>query len=97
MEILAKKIAFRKIIWVYTSNMITLFTRQYCPYCDKVKTRIEELAIPYTEKGIDLEENLGELLEKGGKRQVPYLIDDEHGVSMYESDSIVSYLESIKR
>lgn len=33
-----------------------------------------------------------ELIEKGGKRQVPYLVDDAHGVAMYESDAIIDYL-----
>ncbi len=76
--------------------MITLYTRPLCPFCAKVKTRIDELAIPYEEKSIEKEENLAELMEKGGKRQVPYLVDDERGVSMYESDGIVQYLESLR-
>ena len=50
--------------------------------------------------GVDLEERniakieyLDELMEKGGKRQVPFLIDEEKGISMYESDDIIKYLE----
>ena len=38
-------------------------------------------------------EYLDELMEKGGKRQVPFLVDEENGVSMYESDDICRYLE----
>jgi len=35
---------------------------------------------------------LDELIEKGGKKMVPYLVDTERGVSMYESNDIVAYL-----
>jgi glutathione S-transferase len=38
------------------------------------------------------EEALGELLEKGGQKQVPFLVDTETGVSMYESSDIIDYL-----
>ncbi len=34
---------------------------------------------------------LAELLEKGGDKQVPFLIDTEKGVSMYESSDIIDY------
>ncbi|MEK7128746.1 MAG: glutathione S-transferase N-terminal domain-containing protein [Patescibacteria group bacterium] len=75
--------------------MITLYTKPYCQYCERVKNRIGELAISYEEKSIESEDNLAELIEKGGKRQVPYLIDNERGVSMYETEDIIQYLESI--
>ena len=35
---------------------------------------------------------LAELLEKGGKQQVPFLVDTETGVSMYESSDIIDYI-----
>lgn len=38
------------------------------------------------------EEALAELLEKGGERQVPFLVDSERGVSMYESSDIIDHL-----
>ncbi len=34
-----------------------------------------------------------ELVEKGGKKQVPYLVDSERSVAMYESDDIVKHLQ----
>lgn len=34
-----------------------------------------------------------ELIARGGKRQVPYLVDDARGVEMYESADIVAYLQ----
>ena len=33
-----------------------------------------------------------ELMEKGGKMQVPFLVDSEKGVSMYESGDIIEYI-----
>ena len=33
-----------------------------------------------------------ELIEKGGKMQVPFLVDSERGVSMYESSDIIDHL-----
>jgi glutathione S-transferase len=35
---------------------------------------------------------LAELLEKGGKKMVPFLIDSEKEVSMYESNDIIEYI-----
>ena len=76
--------------------MITLYTKPDCQYCAKVKTRIDELAIPYEEKSIADEGVAEELIERGGKRQVPYLVDSDKGISMYGSDSIINYLESLR-
>jgi glutathione S-transferase len=33
-----------------------------------------------------------ELMEMGGKRQVPFLVDTETSTSMYESSDIIDYL-----
>ena len=52
-------------------------------------------------KDVSTDEAIYEELEKiGGKRQVPYLLDDkmtpdnkEDDVNMYESDDIVAYLQ----
>ncbi|MEK7582001.1 MAG: glutathione S-transferase N-terminal domain-containing protein [Patescibacteria group bacterium] len=76
--------------------MITLYTQPISPCCEKVKTRIDELAISYTEKSIEDENNLNELIQKCGKRQVPYLVDSEHDVSVYGEESIIDYLESLR-
>jgi glutathione S-transferase len=35
---------------------------------------------------------LDELIEKGGKKMVPFLEDTDRGVSMYESGDIIAYL-----
>lgn len=38
------------------------------------------------------ESAMTELLEKGGKQMVPFMVDDEKDVSMYESSDIIEYI-----
>ena len=35
---------------------------------------------------------MAELLEKGGQKQVPFLVDSDRDVSMYESSDIIDYM-----
>ncbi|MDP3726456.1 MAG: glutathione S-transferase N-terminal domain-containing protein [bacterium] len=75
--------------------MLILYTKTGCFFCKKVLDRAHELGVPLEERNIADEKNLRELMEKGAKRQVPFLVDEERGVSMYESDDIVKYLNSM--
>lgn len=65
-----------------------------CPYCVKVvmfaKNNGIELDLCNIQDGTEC---LDELMEHGGKQQVPYLIDEEAGVAMYESNEIIAYLQ----
>lgn len=71
--------------------MITLYAKTGCQYCAKVIAALDAHGLNFTKKNIANQENLEELKELGGMRQVPYLIDGD--VAMYESDDIVAYLE----
>jgi len=73
--------------------MIKLYTRTGCPYCGMVLGVINEMDIDYKELEISNEANLDSLLEIGGKQQVPFLIDEDRNVSMYESSDIIEYLK----
>ena len=74
--------------------MLTLFYKPTCPYCAKVRTAAEEMGIELGLKDIKADEAIvAELIEKGGKQQVPYLVDEERGEAMYESDDIIEYLK----
>ena len=73
--------------------MLILYDKTGCPYCEKVLKAMKELGIKATLKNIADPDIAEELITRGGKRQVPYLIDDEHKVEMYESDDIVEYLK----
>ncbi|CAN5682833.1 hypothetical protein BH11PAT2_BH11PAT2_03750 [soil metagenome] len=72
--------------------MLTLYHKTGCPYCKKVLATGEQLGLTFTLKNIADEGVMDELIERGGEDQVPYLIDDEGPVEMYESDAIVTYL-----
>lgn len=71
---------------------MTLYVKTGCPYCEKVLEAAARLGISFDEKNIADATVAEELIAKGGKRQVPYLVDSERGVSMYESDDILNYL-----
>ncbi|MDB5189853.1 MAG: hypothetical protein JWN49_179, partial [Parcubacteria group bacterium] len=81
----------RRVILI-TSRMLTLYYKPGCPFCQKVLGAGEELGLEFTMKNIHDEGVEDELIDRGGEAQVPYLIDDEGPVEMYESDAIVKYL-----
>ena len=72
--------------------MLTLYVKTGCPFCHKVLDAGEELGIAFDEKDIADDAVAAELVSRGGKRQVPYLVDTDRGVAMYESDDIVAYV-----
>ena len=73
--------------------MLTLYVKTGCPYCSVVLAKLHDAEIPFEDKNIADEAVATELVERGGKRQVPYLVDSSREVEMYESADIVSYLD----
>jgi len=74
--------------------MLILYLKTGCPFCQRVLDYASEHNIPLQEKNIYHEEqNLKELLQIGGKQQVPFLLDESADISLYESDDIVEYLQ----
>ena len=73
--------------------MLTLYVKTGCPYCHKVLEKGKELGIEFDEKNISDAAVADELIKRGGKRQVPYLVDPDGPVEMYESDAIIEYLQ----
>lgn len=77
--------------------MFTLYYKPTCPFCQRVLQMGENLGVEFDLKDIVAnEEFAAELLEKGGKRQVPFLVDTETGASMYESSDIIDYIREHK-
>ncbi len=74
--------------------MYTLYYKSTCPFCQKVLAFIKENNITVDLKDIMDQEHADALIAKGGKQQVPFLIDSENDTSMYESDDIIAYLTS---
>lgn len=63
----------------------------YCPYCGRVLRYMEENEVKIPIKNIqESSENRQELLNIGGKTQVPCLVID--GIAKYESDDIIQWL-----
>lgn len=72
--------------------MFKLYTYSSCMFCERVRRTLRGEGIPFEE--IDAERGTPgseELLRLGGKQQVPFLVDEEAGVSMYESNEIIDY------
>lgn len=55
--------------------------------------KAKELGLTVIEKEIHDPGVADELVSLGGKKQMPYMIDSDRGVSMYESSAIMAYLE----
>jgi glutaredoxin 3 len=73
--------------------MLTLYTKTGCPFCHKVLAAGEELGITFDLQNIADDAVAAELTKRGGKRQVPYLVDTDRNIEMYESGDIVAYLQ----
>ena len=74
--------------------MLTLYVKTGCPFCAKVLATGKELGIDFNLKNSADDGVVEELLERGGKRQFPYLVDEDKHVEMYESDAIDDYLHT---
>jgi glutathione S-transferase len=74
--------------------MPTLYVRSGCPYSRTVLLEAEELDVTLDLKDVDDPQVAAELVERGGKLQLPYLVDEVHGVEMYESDDIIAHLHA---
>jgi glutathione S-transferase len=72
--------------------MITLYINPACPFCQKTVETARELQVPLTVKDIHDEGVAEELVRIGGKKQMPFMVDDEDDISMYESSDIMAYL-----
>ena len=69
-----------------------LFYRPTCPFCVKVLTFMADNDITMTMRDISSEPDaLAELIDVGGKRQVPCLFID--GQPLYESSDIIARLK----
>lgn len=77
--------------------MLTLYVKTGCPYCAKVLAVGEELGLEFKIKNVADQAIATELVTRGGKLQMPYLVDGDAAVEMYESDDIIAYLRSITK
>lgn len=74
---------------------LTLYNMEGSPYCRKVRETLSELDLDTVIRNLPKgSPKRTELMQRGGKMQVPYLIDANTGRELYESDDIVAYLEA---
>ncbi len=77
------------------ANLI-LYELEGCPYCVKVKDKLDELGLAYESRMVPGAHSARtEVEEISGQTGVPVLVDPDHDVeAMPESDDIVAYLEN---
>ena len=75
--------------------MLELFVLETCPYCKKVIDFLDKERMKYKKIDISNNESKESLIKIGGKRQVPFLVDTERNIQMYESNDIIEYLKTI--
>lgn len=75
--------------------MFNLYILESCPYCKKVMNFLNEKGIHYAKIDIKNKSNEEALIKIGGKRQVPFLIDTDRNIQMYESNDIIEYIKTI--
>ena len=75
--------------------MFDLYIMETCPYCKKVMAFLEEKGVKYNKINIADKASEEALIQSGGKRQVPFLVDKDRNVQMYESADIIEYIKTI--
>jgi glutathione S-transferase len=80
--------------------MLTLYQAEGCQYSAKVRETLTELGVSYVAHNprsaaaeTRNEQTHEQLRTLGGEDQIPFLVDHQRGVTMYESDDIVAYLQ----
>lgn len=76
--------------------MIDLFILETCPYCKKVMSYMDENGISYNKIDITDKASEAALIQMGGKRQVPFMVDKDRNIQMYESNDIIEYVKTLK-
>ncbi|PKN58082.1 MAG: glutathione S-transferase [Deltaproteobacteria bacterium HGW-Deltaproteobacteria-14] len=76
-------------------ELLVLYSFEASPYCRKVRERLHELNLDALVINLAKKSpHRPQLVARGGKMQVPYLIDPNTGTELYESDDIVAYLDA---
>jgi glutathione S-transferase len=82
--------------------MLELYQSEGCPHSAEVREKLSTLGVSYVLHNPRLPGNVGgdvtndvtyDELTAGGEDQIPYLVDTDHGLTMYGSDDILEYLD----
>lgn len=87
----------KKVYRIQNTSMsdLILYEKTGCPWCQKVLDFAGGKGIEFELRNIANAGVAEELIARGGKRQVPYLVDLRDGTEMYESADIVEYLKKL--
>lgn len=76
-------------------NPLELFSFEASPFCRLVRETLCELEIPYLLHNVARGSAQREaFMARSGKMQVPYLVDPNSGIEMFESAEIIEYLQA---
>ncbi|WP_164855884.1 glutathione S-transferase N-terminal domain-containing protein [Lujinxingia sediminis] len=76
-------------------STLVLYNFEASPFCRKVRETLNELNLDYHVKNVAKgSARRPEFHELAGRVMVPYLVDPNQGVAMFESDDIVAYLHT---
>jgi glutathione S-transferase len=78
------------------AQLLELYEFEACPFCRKVRAVMSELDLEYVSRACPkgAAANRAALKERGGKEQLPFLVDPNEGCEIYESEAIIDYLYS---
>jgi glutathione S-transferase len=75
-------------------QLLELWSFEASPFCRKVREKLCALGLDYRVHNVAKRSaHRPALVALGGRMMVPYLVDPNHGVAMYESDDIVAWLD----
>lgn len=74
---------------------LELYEYEACPFCRKVREVLSELDLPYISRPAARGSFRRQaVMKRGGRMMVPFLIDPNTDVAMYESEEIIDYLHA---
>ncbi len=71
--------------------MMQIFVKTGCPFCARALAALDAHGLAYEEKNVSDPEVVKELIQLGGKKQEPFLVDGD--MMIYESRAIIEYIE----
>lgn len=75
---------------------IELWAYECSPFVRPVKEKLSSLGLPHVVVSCSRgSENRNRMIEKTGRFQVPYIVDNNTGIDMFEGAEIVEYLEAV--
>ena len=79
-------------------QMLELYSFESSPYCKLVREELSSMAIPYVLHSVAKKSpSRAAFVERSGRMMVPFLVDPNTGVEMFESADIVDYLRQTYR